>query len=191
MKNLVLSIATAVAVIAGDCLTADAQAFTYTDASRGLAIPETSGFFPLLTGGSTQIPALSTNTFFYGASAPYSTNVFGVPSASLWGATNLLTVNCTEIQNVGVTFSFTGTANSTNALAIYVSRDGGFTYCPFWTSGNLSPGAALYGTNFNLYVPGATTLAFAVTGTGTTGSTNALLEANLSYPKYGSVQEYP
>jgi len=177
------------------CLGADAQMFVVPTANNTtVAGFGGNGVYPLLPGGTTVIPALSTNTdvtyVTNGASLVITTNVWNGPKGGNIAAnTNLLTVPCSQYPNVGCTFSFTGQALSTNSLSIYASYDNGETFgaIPIYQTPAIVPGAASFITNFNLSVPSVSELAFVITGTGSALTTNALLEVELVSPTYGAL----
>jgi hypothetical protein len=163
MKKLFFTLAILAALV-----TADAQPITLGN----------------LQGNAAVIPVNSTNTFW---PASGITNSYNVPNAATY-TPNLLSVNCSEFDKPGVTFAFTGTATSTNGIAVYRSYDDGHTFeaVPGFSATGIAPGAASFITNFVIDATGATHIAFKVTGTGTTASTNALLEVRLKRPKYGA-----
>jgi hypothetical protein len=142
--------------------------------------------YPLagLTGGTAVIPINSTNTF---NPTSTSTNSFNVPNGATF-QTNTLSLTCSEFDKPAVTFAFTGTATSTNGIAVYRSYDDGRSYekVPAFSATSIAPGAASFITNAVIDATGASSIALVVTGTGTTASTNALLEVRLKSPKYGA-----
>jgi hypothetical protein len=137
-----------------------------------------------LTGGTAVIPIASTNTF---NPTSASTNTFNVPNGATF-VTNTLSLTCSEFDKPAVTFAFTGTATSTNSIAVYRSYDDGRSYeaVPTFSATGIAPGAASFITNAVIDATGASSIALKVTGTGTTASTNALLEVRLKSPKYGA-----
>ena len=156
---------------------------------------QVAGLYPSLittatnsgTSQSVVFPANSTNTvytYFYTngvANGVSTTNLIGNPGTS----TNL-TQSVVNYDYVGLTWGFTGTATSTNSLLIYKSFDNGANYegAATFQYLNVAPGAAGYVTNASLDVHGVTTLAIVVKNSGTTASTNNVLEFNLKSPQF-------
>jgi hypothetical protein len=131
--------------------------------------------------GTATLPALSTNTFIVDS----TTNVFGAP-----GTTSNLVQVCTEFDYVAFTFSFTGSATSTNSLLIHKSYDGGATFetMPAFQYLNIAPGVASFRTNDVLDLRGVSHIAFVLRNSGTTAASDALLKVNLKSPKWGQRQ---
>jgi len=154
-------------------------------AAVGSAFAQRAATYTLggLNGSTAVIPAGSTNTFNPTAT---STNSFNVPNGATF-TTNLLSLPCSEFDKPGVTFAFTGTATSTNSISVYRSYDDGRSYeaSPTFSATGIAPGAASFITNAVIDATGASSIAVKITGTGTTSSTNALLEVKLKSPKYG------
>jgi hypothetical protein len=172
-------------------------AFTFHACSQAFTVPTAGLYNPrptylagydvgtLMPGGTCAIPALSTNTFIVYSTGVsnnlvITTNSYSAPQGiNVTGnMTNLWLFNAIGYTNVAYEFGFTGTATSTNSLYIYQSQDQGRTFglTPIFQIVNVATGAASYETNGSIYVPGGGTLAIVVTGTGTTFTTNAVLE---------------
>ena len=128
-----------------------------------------------LDGGDAVIPASKTNTVYFDS----STNIWGNANTS-----SNLTLTVADFDYVGLTYSQTGTATSTNILSIFKSMNNGVTYeANASYSYTVAPGAAAYATNALLDLRGCTHIAFTIRSTGTTAATNALLQVNLKAPK--------
>jgi hypothetical protein len=148
-----------------------------------------AGVYQLLTGGTnTTIPANTTNEWLYSSQFGTQTNFIGLPGT----ASNLVTV-VSEYQDVGFTWSFTGT-NSTTGGAVnlkvwqcYDDVNNVWATSPTWTFSATPTGNGTYATNCDLYVPGATRLAFTVENGASGPLNNALLEVNLKLPKRGAL----
>lgn len=142
-----------------------ALAFTISASAQrvGLYIP--------LTGGTTRLPAATTNVVALGVT---STNTYGLPGTS----TNL-SQTVGEFDTAGLTFSSAVSTNVT--LSVYVSYDNGTTYGtnPAYTY----TGSGTYSTNASLSLPSATHIAFKLANVGTLEATNVYLAINLKAPK--------
>ena len=119
------------------------------------------------------VSATLTNGVFNGVT---TTNFVGLP-----GTGTNLALSVDTFDYVGLTWSFMGTATSTNALLAYKSFDYGLTYeaIPSFQYTGIVPGAASFATNASLDVHGVTTLAFVFKNSGTTASSNNIVELNL------------
>ena len=183
-------------------------AFTIT-AGAQLVFPDQDAntVTQLMPGGTAVIPAASTNTFLTYAqvvsntngvlytNTVVTTNSFPVPQGInvAGNMVHLWEFGSIGFTNVNLTFAFNGTATSTNSLFIYQSSDGGYTFTPspIWAATNLAPGASTFFTNTQVSVPGGGVLAFVVTGTGTTVSTNAMLECSKIGQPIGTLHTIP
>ncbi|MGO9586302.1 MAG: hypothetical protein ACLP2Y_08910 [Limisphaerales bacterium] len=141
--------------------------------------------YPLLNGGTTVIPAMSTNTVYFNGATNFA-NQAGV-------VTNLL-MNVSEFDEAALTLSETATAGATNApagLRVYRSYDFGNVYetNPGFTFSTTpaAPGGNTFYTNAPLDLHGITTLEFVPFNATGGAFTNVLLEINLKSPKFGAV----
>jgi len=155
-------------------------------AATFVASAQPAGLYPIFNGGTTVIPALSTNVV---RPSLLVTNTYGLPGTS----TNLI-LNVNQAEEVGFSFGFVGLAATTNAavaIDVYRSYDFGVTYeatagITFQNS-PVAPGATTYFTNGVFLVPGVTTLAFVPRNLTIGLATNVYLSLNLKAPKVLSV----
>lgn len=140
-----------------------------------IANTQAQGLYPVFTGGTTTLQPYTTNTYVYGG----VTNRFGAPGTS----TNIA-VNVSQYDTIGMTFKFTGTATSTNALYLYRSMDEGASYlaAPFFSITGIVPGAAAYQTNVAISVSGCSHIAIRTENIGSTYATNVDLSFYLKAP---------
>ena len=134
------------------------------------------GLYGFLSGGTSQLPAATTNQTIVGT----ITNNFGNPGT----ATNFV-LNVGQYDHVGFTFTATGIAATTNVtVSLYKSFNNGISYeaNPSFTYANINIGAATYTTNADLDVHGVTHLALVTKIIGTGGTTNTYISLNLKAP---------
>ena len=153
-----------------------------------LAAPANAQVSILLSGGTTQIPGVTTNQIIVGG----VTNQLGSPNTDGITSSNL-TGNVAQSDSIGFTWQFYAPATATNgavAVKVYKSFDAGVTYevNPSYTFAYTpaAPGGVWWTTNGSLTVTGGTTIGFTVENGAATAITNCLLEVNGKFLKVGS-----
>lgn len=177
MKNTLLSILATIGVFAAFDASAQPIAGDWNGAAGDLEMAN-------YLDSSATLPAKTTNVFVQS----YGTFTNSQPSTVSAANTNLNFLPTHDYAGIGVMFSLTGSATSTNQLLVFGSTNqcANFDATPVFQSGLIAPGNGVsFSTNCvisnNIFNP-YTHYGFALYSTGTTAGSNALLELRLPKP---------
>jgi hypothetical protein len=163
-----------------------------------------AGVYHLLSGGTTILPAQTTNTVISGvystnAGQSYVTNQYGAVAAITITPSNL-TMTVSEFNDVGFTFLATPSLGNTNGqygVRIYRSWNNAVTFeaTPYVSFTNVTAGTASIGATYQAAtnlpnLSGATHIGFSFENNGAAGGclTNVGLDVYLKSVKYGAKQ---